>query len=64
MTLTKAQRATAPLRAAYTALLRSPDSLVLTANLRYLWDRFMVNPSADVKKKFWPDAKGRLPGRG
>ncbi len=63
MTATKAEKAVSPLRAAFKALMRSQDSPALTANLRYLWDRFMVNPSRDVKAKFWPDAKGRLPGR-
>lgn len=63
MTATKAEKTVAPLRAAFKALMRSPDSRALTANLEYLWDRFMVNPSRDVEKKFWPDAKGRLPGR-
>ena len=63
MTLTKGAKAVAPLRAAYKALMRSEDSRALGANLRYLWDAFMVNPRGDVKDKFWPDAKGRLPGR-
>ena len=63
MSTTKAARAVAPLRAAFKALMRSDDSRTLTANLHYLWDRFMVHPSSDVKDKFWPDAKGHLPGR-
>lgn len=63
MTATKAEKTVTPLRAAFKALMRSPDSRILTANLRYLWDRFMVNPSGDVMDKYWPDAHGRLPGR-
>jgi hypothetical protein len=62
MTMTKAAKMVSPLRAAFKALMRSQDSVALTANMRYLWDRFMVNPSQDVKDKFWPDDQGRLPG--
>lgn len=63
MTATKAHKAVSPLAQAFKHLMRSPDSRTLTANLHYLWDRFMVNPSRDVKDKFWPDDKGHLPGR-
>ena len=63
MTQTKAHKAVSPLAQAFKALMRSPTSPALKANLDYLWDRFLVHPSADVKAKFWPDATGRLPGR-
>jgi hypothetical protein len=62
MTATKAHKMVSPLRQAFKALLRSPDSRTLRANLDYLWDRFMMNPSGDVKDKFRPDHRGELPG--
>jgi hypothetical protein len=62
MTVKKSERMVAPVRAAFKALMRSEDSPALAANLRWLWDVFMVRPSGEVNQKFWPDAKGRLPG--
>ena len=61
MTATKAHKMVSPLRQAFKALMRSQDSRTLKANLDYLWDRFLVKPSGDVKDKFWPDHRGELP---
>jgi hypothetical protein len=55
--MSKSAKIVSPLRAAFKALMRSEDSRALHANLMYLWNRFMMRPSGDVKAKFWPEPR-------